>query len=92
MARGVTVVPVRIVALDVETQKPIPFSRVEIYDARTGRLMMVTATDERGIAEVSLPPGKYVVVFKSLIYKPIKQEVEITGPVELTIKTHKIIL
>ena len=85
-------VRVRVKGIDSETNEPIPFARVEFWRPGDKRPFKVSSTDEEGVAEVDVPEGKYTVLFKSQLHKPVRHEVEITEPLELTIKSFKIVV
>jgi hypothetical protein len=55
-----------------ENKQPIPFATVYIENLQTG-----TMANLNGVYEISLKPGIYKILFRSLGYKPMSKDIEV---------------
>jgi hypothetical protein len=78
---GVRVVPaadcrLTVVAVDIESQAPIMGAKVVVHPYRT-------STDERGVAEISVPKGKFRLFVSGRNYLPFRSDGEATKDVTI---------
>lgn len=68
--------------------EPLPFASVYIEGSSQG-----TTTNEKGVFQLSLPPGKYQLVFQYVGYETLRREVEVgTAPlrIDVSLQPHAI--